>query len=180
MGDSFLLPIMHRSKVWIVLNKFSAFFVFILVYATAVIVMCPAAIFMLFGGFVFTSAYGSAVWGVAISSLAVWVGGFVGGAVAFLLGRFVLRKYTEDLAKKYKYLMALDRALEGEGLKILVLLYLSPIFPWNVLNWILSASAIRYRVFLLAMVGMWPEVSMSLCCCIAEILILDLKELWMH
>src|SRR5439155_916479 len=51
---------------------------------------------------------------------------------------------------------AIDRAVGAEGRKIVFLLRLSPVFPFNLLNYGLGVTRVRFVDFFLASVGMLP------------------------
>ena len=51
---------------------------------------------------------------------------------------------------------AIDRAVEREGLKIVLLLRLSPIFPFNLLNYALGLTGVRFTDYVIASIGMLP------------------------
>ena len=51
---------------------------------------------------------------------------------------------------------AVDRAVGREGWKIVVLLRLSPVFPYNLLNYGLGLTKVRFRDYVLASIGMLP------------------------
>ena len=51
---------------------------------------------------------------------------------------------------------SIDRAVEREGFKIVLLLRLSPVFPFNLLNYALGLTKVRVRDYVAACVGMIP------------------------
>jgi len=54
-------------------------------------------------------------------------------------------------------LRGVDRALEREGLKVVLLLRLSPLIPYNALNYALSLTGVGLRDFVLgSWIGMLP------------------------
>lgn len=65
------------------------------------------------------------------------VGATIGAILAFLLGRFVLREQAQGLFNKFKILKAVDRAIESQGLKLVVLLRLSPVVPFSAFNYVM-------------------------------------------
>jgi uncharacterized membrane protein YdjX (TVP38/TMEM64 family) len=52
--------------------------------------------------------------------------------------------------------LAIDRAVEAEGLKIVFLLRLTPAVPFNLLNYALGLTRIRFADYAIASVGMLP------------------------
>ena len=47
--------------------------------------------------------------------------------------------------------------MEEQGLRIVSLLWLSPILPWNVVNWLLAGTALPFRTYCIAWGAMLPE-----------------------
>ncbi|KAK9804402.1 hypothetical protein WJX72_011081 [[Myrmecia] bisecta] len=101
----------------------------------AVSVMFPGAILNLAAG---------AVFGVVKGSCIVWVGTSIGQTIAFTIGRYLLRDAVMDfMTRKYPKWVVIDQALSKEGWKLIPLLRLSPIVPWNVLNYALSITGVN-------------------------------------
>lgn len=65
--------------------------------------------------------------------------------------RYLLRDFVVAfLSSQYPKWGAVDKALEREGWKLVTLLRLSPICPWNVLNYALAATAVPLGAYALA------------------------------
>lgn len=125
---------------------------FVAAYVVSTVAFLPGSILTLAAGFV----YGP-VWGVAIASPA----SVAGATCAFLLGRTLLRGWAEARMGKSERVRAIDAAVSREGFKIVVLLRLSPIIPFNALNYALSLSNVPLRTYVLASVlGMLPGTAM--------------------
>ena len=59
--------------------------------------------------------------------------------------------------KKYPQAAAIDRAIQKNGFKVVVLLRLQPVLPFNMLNYALGLTSIRLRDYALASwIGMLP------------------------
>jgi uncharacterized membrane protein YdjX (TVP38/TMEM64 family) len=77
--------------------------------------------------------------------------------IAFLLGRTVARGWIAERVQRDPRFAAVDAAIEREGLKIVLLLRLSPVIPFNVLNYALGLTRVRLRDYVLgSFVGMLP------------------------
>merc|ERR1712003_390883 len=83
-------------------------------------------------------------------------GASAGAIVAFLLGRYLLRDWVKTLTIKYPLFEAVDTALEDKGLRIMCLLRLSPIIPFNALNYIAGITAISLAAYTWAMIAILP------------------------
>jgi uncharacterized membrane protein YdjX (TVP38/TMEM64 family) len=125
------------------------------VYAVGAVCFVPGSVLTLGAGAAFGAALGPG-WGVVVGTLAVWVGAAVGGLCAFMLGRLALHKLVNRLLQRWKITAALDAALREEGLKLMVLLRLSPLIPFNALNYILAGTSVPASKYVLALPAMLP------------------------
>jgi uncharacterized membrane protein YdjX (TVP38/TMEM64 family) len=106
-------------------------------------------------GFVFSSAFGLGL-GICLGALAVFAGASAGALVAFLLGRYLFRDSVSNLSKNYTIFGALDVALAEKGFRIMLLLRLSPIIPFNFLNYIAGVTSISFWSYFWANFGILP------------------------
>lgn len=65
-----------------------------------------------------------------------------------------------QLAASYPIFQAIDRALERHGLKIMILLRLSPLVPFNALDYICGVTSVSLWNYALALVGLLPGTIM--------------------
>jgi uncharacterized membrane protein YdjX (TVP38/TMEM64 family) len=87
---------------------------------------------------------GGAVFGLVAGTILTWLGSSIGQIIAFIIGRYLLRESVKSyLTKQFPKWIAIDRAMEQEGWKLVILLRLSPIAPWNILNYALSVTGLR-------------------------------------
>jgi len=121
--------------------------VFMLGYAGAVVAFAP--------GSLLTAAAG-AIFGIGEGTLYVFVGASVGACMAFLIARHLARSLVEQRLSAYPKFEAVDRAIGRQGLKIVLLLRLSPVFPFNALNYLLGLTQVSLRDFAIACLGMIP------------------------
>jgi uncharacterized membrane protein YdjX (TVP38/TMEM64 family) len=126
--------------------------VFFAAYVVATVVLLPGSLLTLAAGF----AYGP-VWGLAIASPA----SVAGATCAFLLGRTVLRGWAARKVAASPRARAIDAAVEREGFKLVLLLRLSPLIPFNLLNYALSVTRVRLAAYVLAsFIGMLPVTAL--------------------
>ncbi len=121
--------------------------VFAAAYAVATVAFVPGSLLTLAAGAVF-----GLVWGVAT----VFAGATVGATAAFLVSRYLARGWVERKVGDNARFAAIDRAVAREGLKIVLLLRLSPVFPFNLLNYALGLTRVRVRDYVFASLGMLP------------------------
>jgi uncharacterized membrane protein YdjX (TVP38/TMEM64 family) len=127
--------------------------IFFVAYVIATMAAVPGSLLTLAVGF----AYGP-VWGLALASPA----SVTGATCAFLLGRTWLRGWAERIVSTSPKVRAVDAALEREACKLVLLLRLSPVFPFNALNYVLSLSRISLRTYVLAsFLGMLPRTAFA-------------------
>lgn len=120
---------------------------FILVHTIGVVAFVPATVFAVAGGALFGLAYG------ALYSV---IGGTCGALTAFLLGRHLVRQLFEARVTESARLAAVDRAVAARGARILFLMRLSPVMPFNILNYLLGIGSVRTVDFVVSSIGMVP------------------------
>jgi len=141
---------------WVQDNLVAGVFAFMGVYFVATVCFIPGSILTLGSGFIFGKAIGVGP-GVALATLAVFVGASLGAIVSFLIGRYVLRDWVmKRLVEKYPIIQALDEAFLQKGLKIFILLRLSPIIPFNAINYIGGVTSIKLVHYTLALIAILP------------------------
>ncbi|HXU44635.1 MAG TPA: TVP38/TMEM64 family protein [Thermoanaerobaculia bacterium] len=121
--------------------------VFILGYAVATVAFAPA--------FLLTLAAG-AIFGLVKGVIVTFIGATLGASLAFLVARYVARRAIEKKIAGNAKFAAIDRAVAREGLKIVSLLRLSPVFPFNLLNYALGLTKVRFLDYLIACLAMIP------------------------
>ena len=116
-------------------------------YNVAVVAFIPGSLLTLAAG---------AIFGLAEGTLYVFVAATIGAALAFLIARHGARAAIERRIHGDDRFAAIDRAVGAEGLKIVFLLRLSPVFPFNLLNYSLGLTRVRFVDYFMASVGMLP------------------------
>ncbi len=114
---------------------------FSIIYIVATVLLVPGAAITLLAGVL----YGP-VWGTLIVS----VGATLGSVAAFLLGRFAFRASVERAAGKNPKFKAIDAAIGTNGWKIVALLRLSPVVPFNLSNYFFGLTGIGFGPYVLA------------------------------
>lgn len=120
---------------------------FIVGYAIAAVALLPGSVLTLAGG---------AIFGLVRGTLYVFAGAVLGASAAFLVARYLARGFVEKKLAAYPKFAAVDRAIAREGRKIVFLLRLSPLFPFNLLNYALGLTRVRFVDYLIASLGMLP------------------------
>ena len=121
--------------------------VFAIGYAVATVAFIPGSLLTLAAG---------AIFGLVKGTVTVFIGATVGASLAFLIARYLARKPIEKRIAGNAKFASIDRAVANEGLKIVTLLRLAPIFPFNLMNYGLGLTKVSFRDYLIASIGMIP------------------------
>ena len=124
---------------------------FVLLYIVSAVTLAPS--------FLLTVAAG-AVYGVAKGSVLVFIGGVLGASAAYWVSLRLAGSRLLRWLDKEPRVEVVRAAVAHEGVWVQFLLRLSPLVPYNLLNYALGLSRVRYRDFLLAMTGMIPAIIM--------------------
>ncbi len=121
-------------------------------YIVACVLFIPGSVITLGAG---------ALFGLWKGFIAVWIGSNLGAIAAFLVGRTIARDWVARKVAEYPRFAAIDEAVGRESFKIILLLRLSPIFPFNFLNYALGLTKASVGSFALAsFIGMIPGTLM--------------------
>lgn len=146
-----LLPLdvwIGRFNAWISGFGAAGVLIYALAYAAATVLFAPGSLLTIGAGFVF-----GIVWGTVTVSM----GAILGAALAFLIARYLARDRVLSLAHRNEKFAAIDRAIGKEGWKIVLLLRLSPLIPFNLSNYLYGLTAVPFWHYVLASwVGMIP------------------------
>jgi uncharacterized membrane protein YdjX (TVP38/TMEM64 family) len=121
--------------------------VFMIGYAVGTVAFVPGSVLTLAAGAIFGLVKGTAY---------VFVAASTGAAGAFLVARYVARQAVEKRLAASPRFAAVDRAVGAQGRKIVFLLRLSPAFPFNLLNYALGLTQVRFADYVVASLGMLP------------------------
>ncbi len=128
--------------------------VFILGYAIATVAFVPGSLLTLAAGAIFGLVQGTAY---------VFVAATLGSTAAFLVARYLARAPIERRLAGNARFSAIDRAVAREGRKIVLLLRLSPVFPFVLLNYGLGLTKVRLVDYVVASIGMLPGTLLYVC-----------------
>jgi uncharacterized membrane protein YdjX (TVP38/TMEM64 family) len=139
---------LHSFNDWVGQMGTVGILVFIVVYALAAVLLAPGSILTIGAGFVF---------GLWKGFLVVSAGATLGASLAFLVARFIARDKIESIAKRNEKFRKIDNAIGEQGAKLIFLLRLSPVIPFNLSNYFYGLSAVKFWPYVLASwIGMMP------------------------
>ncbi|MBD1841113.1 TVP38/TMEM64 family protein [Coleofasciculus sp. FACHB-64] len=142
---------LKSALAWIDSLGFWAPLTFIVLYILATVLFIPGSILTLGAGVVF---------GVILGSIYVFIGATLGAAAAFLVGRYLARGWVSKQIENNPKFKVIDQAVAKEGFKIVLLTRLSPIFPFNLLNYSFGITQVSLKDYFLASIGMIPGTIM--------------------
>ena len=121
-------------------------------YVPAAVLFVPGSLLTLGAGFVF---------GLAKGTVIVSLGSTAGAAAAFIVARSLAHDWVARRLARRPTLAAIGRAVETDGFKIVLLTRLSPVFPFNLLNYVYGLTSVPFRTYVLASwIGMLPGTIM--------------------
>lgn len=124
---------------------------FVLIYVVGTVLLAPS--------FFLTVAAG-AMFGVWRGSIVVFIGASLGASSVYALVSPMAESRWLARITRDRRVAAVRNAVAGEGVWLMFLLRLSPLIPFNILNYTLALSGVRYRDFAFGFLGMIPAIFM--------------------
>ncbi|GKV27828.1 hypothetical protein SLEP1_g36952 [Rubroshorea leprosula] len=142
MLQSFLLWVRADLGPWSPL-------VLAIAYTPLTVLAAPSSVLTVGGGYLF---------GLHVGFIADSIGATMGATAAFILGRTIGRSYVLSRLKNNRKFQAVALSIERSGFKIVLLLRLVPLSPFNVLNYLLSVTPVNVGEYMAATwLGMMPS-----------------------
>lgn len=136
-----LQRLLARALDWVANLGLWGPIVFLVLYLLVCVFFVPGSVLTLGAG---------ALFGVVKGAILVSISATLGATAAFLVGRYLARDWVARKIEKNPKFRAIDKAVAEEGWKIVLLTRLSPIFPFNLLNYAFGLTRIRLREYVLA------------------------------
>lgn len=124
---------------------------FIAIYNIATVLFIPGSLLTMGGGVLFGLFWGSVY---------VFIAAALGATFAFLIGRYLSRDWVSRQIEGNLKFKAIDEAVGKAGLKIVLLTRLSPIFPFNLLNYVFGITQVSLKDYVLGSLGILPGTVM--------------------
>eukprot|EP01103_Thecamoeba_quadrilineata_P017856 TRINITY_DN6515_c0_g1_i1.p1 TRINITY_DN6515_c0_g1~~TRINITY_DN6515_c0_g1_i1.p1 ORF type:complete len:315 (-),score=51.56 TRINITY_DN6515_c0_g1_i1:88-1032(-) len=96
------------------------------------------------GVLTFSSGLVLGLWQGAIIS---FIGSLLGAWAAFFVGKKLLHSFVEDIFGENPWLGVMRRAMRVSGWKLIFLLRMSPLLPFNIMNYVLSLTEVSFSVY---------------------------------
>ena len=132
---------------------------FIIIFCIANVLLVPGALFTLAAGFVYCHVFGLFL-GVMLSIILVFITECIGATLSFLNARYLLRNIVEYYTKNSPKFALIEQIIQKNGFKVVILLRLTPLCPWNFLNVLLGVTSVKFKDYCLAHIAMIPKTIM--------------------
>jgi len=147
----FLLPIEEWSdafQTWVKDLGLCGWLIFAAVYIVGTVLLVPGPVLTFAAGLAFGLGIGFAL--VAVSAT-------IGGALAFLVARYLVYDKVGSLIEKRPKIKAIQSAVSEGGWKVFLLLRLSPVLPFNLQNCFYGITDLKQREYVVAtLFGIMP------------------------
>ena len=141
-------PVLRNALDWIRGLGPLAPIAFVAIYIAACVLFLPGSILTIGAGVIF---------GVVRGSIYVSIAATLGATAAFLVGRYFARDWIAKKLEGNAKFKAIDEAVGREGWKIVLLTRLSPVFPFNLLNYAYGLTRVTLSDYVFASwMGMIP------------------------
>ncbi len=119
---------------------------FLIIFILLSSVFVPDTIFAIIAGTLF-----GLLWGTVL----MFVGGVIGAILNYFIGKRFLGHHFRVFLKNHPRFSVVKHAAEREGIRLLLLLRMTPINP-TIVSYILGAIRVRFSSFLIACLGLIP------------------------
>ena len=113
--------------------------IFMLIYAVGTVLFLPGSVLTLAGG---------ALFGPVLGTFLNLTGATIGACLAFIIARYLARDWVAN--KTGGRMKTLMEGVEAEGWRFVAFVRLVPLFPFNLLNYALGLTPIRFLPYLVA------------------------------
>ena len=121
-------------------------------YIVACILFLPGSVLTLGAGFIFK---------LFVGTITVSIGSVLGACAAFMVARTFGRNWISKKIATNENFAAIDSAVARQGFKIVLLIRLSPVFPFNLLNYAFGLTKVSFTKYALgSWIGMLPGTIM--------------------
>ncbi|CAI2370986.1 unnamed protein product [Moneuplotes crassus] len=151
-------PAAKSTVMFITMNGVAAPFILILINILITLFFLPGIFGALLCGFSYCFIISNVPLVLLAGTATCFIGFSIGSIMAMYIGRYLAKSCINKIHDKNKYLRALSLCFEKKGLKIMFLLRLSPLIPYNLLNYVMGVYPITIIQFSIANLGMVPGI----------------------
>eukprot|EP00527_Entomoneis_sp_CCMP2396_P002734 CAMPEP_0198145016 /NCGR_PEP_ID=MMETSP1443-20131203/20372_1 /TAXON_ID=186043 /ORGANISM="Entomoneis sp., Strain CCMP2396" /LENGTH=452 /DNA_ID=CAMNT_0043808527 /DNA_START=135 /DNA_END=1493 /DNA_ORIENTATION=- len=152
-----IMRLIHYFLVWMIQQPGAAVGCFLAFFVIATLLFVPPTILYFGAGYAFANVAG--FWaGLFASTVVCFIGSCLGAILAFLRSRYMMRDLIELFAKRFPIVKCLDRAIEKKGFRVMLMMRLCPVVPFNGLNYVGGVTKISMEEYTFALVGVIPNI----------------------
>lgn len=153
----FLQPdLANTFLLWVQANPYWGQGAICWVIAICVVLLIPIGTPLTLGcGYIYKGVYGWTL-GVAVATLVSMAGSALGAVLCFLLGRYLMRDRVRQWVRQYPLFDAIDMAVSEHGLRIMAMLYLTPVLPLGPVSYMCGSTSMALSSFVLAKIASLP------------------------
>ena len=134
----------EQLEEWIVARGAWGPVAFLIIFILLSSVFVPDTIFAIIAGTLF-----GLLWGTVL----MFVGGVIGAILNYFTGKRFLEHYFRVFLNNHPRFSIIEHAAEREGIRLLILLRMTPINP-TIVSYILGAIRVRFSSFLISCLGL--------------------------
>jgi uncharacterized membrane protein YdjX (TVP38/TMEM64 family) len=123
---------------------------FIAGYIVAAVFFVPVSLLTLAAG---------AIFGFGLGLAYVMIGAVISASLSFFISRYGARGAVERRLADSPRFQAIDRAVGDQGLRVVLLLRLSPVFPFFLMNYALGLTRVQFVDYAMGLIGMLPATA---------------------
>jgi uncharacterized membrane protein YdjX (TVP38/TMEM64 family) len=145
-----------KFLIWVESNPGWGLGAILIVIALAVVSLVPIGTPLTIGcGYIYRGVYGWKL-GLFVSTVISMAGSTLGAVTCFLLGRYLMRDTAKRWVRNYPLFDAIDIAVSEQGMKIMAMLYLTPVLPLGLVSYMCGTTAIDLYSFAVAKIASLP------------------------
>lgn len=123
-----------------------------LLTAMVTVAAMPTFPLMVGSGVLFCHMYGL-LWGTVLGVATVLSGIWLGSVCAFAIGRYLCAEWAQRELQKHSWMREVEVMIDAEGLKVVLLLRMSPMLPLEVFNYACAAMPLPFWKFVVGSLG---------------------------
>jgi uncharacterized membrane protein YdjX (TVP38/TMEM64 family) len=139
-------------------HPYSGSLILITVKILGTIFYVPGILLAIASGYGYKQVFSNYLLSIPVGVIVMMTGSCLGCACVFFISRAVLKGWLYDTLSNLKAFRALDRAIVKKGVKVNLLLRMSPIIPYNVMNYFLGITNTTFSNYLIGLSGFIPLV----------------------
>jgi uncharacterized membrane protein YdjX (TVP38/TMEM64 family) len=151
-----IMELMEPFFFWFSFHIYSGIFYFMLIYILFVVLMVPSTFLTLGGAAIFSASLGPTK-AFLIHNMVVLSCQIIGGVIAMLIARYFMQDFIKKhIITRIKMFTAIDNGLNKSGIRMVILMRMTPVIPYNIFNYAMGVTSLSVKDFVLGSVGMIP------------------------